>query len=121
MGLRTLSLHVVWGAPAGGVPSVPSSSASPGGGMAGLAGRMRSYVEAVRNLNDANLARQPFNAVSRFGAAAAVDPDGAHLPAPVAGRPLSPCDASPVAPPAQVSMSERGSRLQPGGCRSRIT
>lgn len=59
---------------------MPSSGNGAGGGIAGLAGRMRSYAEAVRDLNDALNAEQPFQAVSRFAAAAAADPDGAFLP-----------------------------------------
>ncbi len=62
---------------AGGMPALPSGSGSVGGGIAGLVGRMRSYAEAVRDLNDAVNAGQPFQAVSRFAAAAAADPDGA--------------------------------------------
>ena len=54
----------------------------PGGiamGAGALSGRVKSYYEAVRSLNDATAARQPFQAIPAFAAAAAADPDGALL------------------------------------------
>ena len=64
---------------------MPAASASSGAGMAGLSGRMKSYAEAVRDLNDAVAARQPFPAVERFAAAAAADPDGERRCCPLTG------------------------------------
>lgn len=40
-------------------------------------GRVKGYFEVVRSLNDALAARQPFQAISNFAAAAVKDPDGA--------------------------------------------
>ncbi|KAK9915316.1 hypothetical protein WJX75_007541 [Coccomyxa subellipsoidea] len=55
----------------GGMPG----TCSIGNGAGTLSGRMKSYYETVRSLNDATAARQPFQAIPSFAAAAAQDPD----------------------------------------------
>ena len=60
---------------AGGMPGTSSIANRAGT----LSGRMKSYYETVRSLNDATAARQPFQAIPSFAAAAAQDPDGVLL------------------------------------------
>lgn len=64
-----------WGLNVGGMPG----TASIGSGAGALSGRTKSYYEAVRSLNDATAARQPFQAIPAFAATAAQDPDGTYL------------------------------------------
>lgn len=45
-----------------------------------LSGREKGYVAAVRALNEANISRQPFNAVAAFIAATVTDVTGERLP-----------------------------------------
>ncbi len=55
-----------------GASSIPNGAGT-------LSGRMKSYHEIVRSLNNATAARQPFQAIPSFAAAAAKDPDGMPL------------------------------------------